>query len=56
MLAFHFVWRKSYLRVGFWQVLCMFNLRTQSKKIYQRETIKFKKTMVALKLILGKIY
>ena len=32
----------------------MFNLKTQSK-LYLRETIKFKKTVVALKPILGKI-
>ena len=32
----------------------MFNLTTQSK-LYLRETIKFKKTVVALKPILGKI-
>ena len=40
--------------LGFWEVLCMFNLTTQSK-LYLRETIKFKKTVVALKPILGKI-
>ena len=33
----------------------MFNVTTQSK-INLRDTIKFKKTMVALKPILGKIY
>ena len=40
--------------LGFWEVLCMFNLTTQSK-LYLRETIKLKKTVVALKPILGKI-
>ena len=34
---------KFYSRVGFWQVLCMFNLTTLSTLIYLLEMIKFKK-------------
>ena len=43
--------------LGFWEVLCMFNLTTQSKlyPALSARNDQVKKTVVALKPILGKI-